>query len=179
MEEGLIPQSIILVILLGLSAYFSGTEAAFFSLSSLEQDFLKRRTSPFLRRILESILSSPDEILITILTGNMLVNVIAATLAELLGARLFTVDSELFSIIVMTTLLLLIGEMTPKNLAVRHSQTFARAAAVPLFYIYHIFKPLRSFLNLFNTAINGIFPIEAADQFDMAMLMTGVRHFNH
>ncbi len=160
MDQVLMPQLIILAFLLIISAYFSGTEAAFFSLSSLEQDSLKRRSKHFLNRIMVRILSSPDEILITILTGNMFVNVIASTLAEVVGRRLFPGDSELYSIIAMTILLLLIGEMAPKNLAVRNSLRFSRAAAVPLYYIHRVLKPLRWFLNLFNILINRFFPLE-------------------
>ncbi len=163
MEEGLVAQAVILAILLFFSAYFSGTEAAFFSLSSLEQDTLKRRSPLFLRKIMEMILSAPDDILITILTGNMFVNIIASTVAGLLGDRLFAFDSELFSIIGMTLLLLLIGEMTPKNLGVRNSLAFAGVSALPLYYIHIFLKPLRWVLNLSPGLINRLFPLEVAD----------------
>jgi putative hemolysin len=147
-----------LAALLLLSAYFSGSEAAFFSLSTLEQDSLKRRSTPKLARILSRIFSSPDDILITLLTGNMFVNVFASSLGEAIGERIFPFETELFSIISMTVLLLIVGEMTPKNLAVRNAQVFSRFSAVPLNFLFVLFTPLRWFFSLFNRLVNLLLP---------------------
>ena len=154
-----------LATLLLLSAYFSGSEAAFFSLSTLEQDSLKRRSTPKLARILSRIFSSPDDILITLVTGNMFVNVFASSLGEAIGERIFPFDTELFSIVSMTVLLLIFGEMAPKNLAVRNAQVFSRFSAVPLNFLFVLFAPIRWFFNLFNRLINVLLPHrEAEDQ---------------
>ncbi len=159
MEGELLHRIVALAGLLVLSAYFSGSESAFFSLSRLEQDGLRQRAAPRLRRIIERILSSPEEVLITILTGNMLVNVFASSMAEAIGRRLFGRSSELLSIVSMTILLLLGGEMMPKNVAVRYAVGFARASAYPLYGLFVVFKPLRWFLNLFNRLVNALFPL--------------------
>jgi CBS domain containing-hemolysin-like protein len=158
MDIDLVRLFIPLITLLLLSAFFSGSEAAVFSLSRLEQDGLKRRSGSKLASILARIFASPDDILITILTGNMFVNVFASSLGEAIGERIFPFDSELFSIISMTVLLLIFGEMTPKNLAVRKAQAFVRIAGVPLHYLYRLFTPLRWFFNLFNRIVNALFP---------------------
>ena len=158
MDIDLLRLLIPLVTLLLLSAYFSGSEAAFFSLSALEQDSLKRRSGGRLSTILSRIFSSPDDILITLLTGNMFVNVFASALAEAIGERIFPYESELFSIISMTVLLLIFGEMAPKNLAVRNAQGFCRFSAVPLHYLYVLLSPLRWFFNLFNRLVNILIP---------------------
>jgi putative hemolysin len=158
MDTDLLRLLIPLATLLLLSAYFSGSEAAFFSLSSLERDSLKRRSSSKLAAILSRIFSSPDDILITLLTGNMFVNVFASSLGEAIGERIFPFETELFSIISMTVLLLIFGEMTPKNLAVRRAQSFSRFSAVPLHYLYVLFTPLRWFFNLFNRLVNLLLP---------------------
>ena len=147
MDVDLPPLLILLATLLLLSAYFSGSEAAFFSLSTLEQDSLKRRSTPKLARILSRIFSSPDDILITLLTGNMFVNVFASSLGEAIGERIFPFDTELFSIVSMTVLLLIFGEMTPKNLAVRNAQVFSRFSAVPLNFLFVLIAPIRWFFN--------------------------------
>jgi putative hemolysin len=143
MSEESISQIIILSLLLLCSAFFSGSETAFFSLSRLEQDSLKKRSSSLLKKILVRITSAPDALLITILTGNMLVNVFASTLAEILGDRFFSHESELLSIISMTLIILLFGEMTPKNLAVRNSPAFARFSALPIYCLHILFAPVR------------------------------------
>jgi putative hemolysin len=158
MDIDLLRLIIPLATLLLLSAYFSGTEAAFFSLSSLEQDSLKRRSGTKLAAILSRIFASPDDILITILTGNMFVNVFASSFGEAIGERIFPFETEVFSIISMTVLLLIFGEMTPKNLAVRKAQVFSRFSAVPLHYLYLLFTPLRWFFNLFNRLVNLLLP---------------------
>ncbi len=143
MSEESISQIIILSLLLLCSAFFSGSETAFFSLSKLEQDSLKKRSSSMLKKIVARITSAPDALLITILTGNMVVNVFASTLAEIMGDRFFSHESELLSIISMTLIILLFGEMTPKNLAVRHSPAFARFSALPIYCLHILFTPVR------------------------------------
>jgi putative hemolysin len=158
MNTELLRLLISLAVLLLLSAYFSGSEAAFFSLSTLEQDGLKKRSSARLATILSRIFSRPDDILITLLTGNMLVNVFASALAEAIGERIFPLGSELFSIISMTVLLLILGEMTPKNVAVRNAQVFSRFSAVPVHYLSIALMPLRWFFNLFNRLVNVLIP---------------------
>jgi putative hemolysin len=161
MDEPLLAQAILLLILLLFSAYFSGSETAFFSLSYFEQDTLKRTThSPRRRRILKLILENPDGILITILTGNMLVNVAASSLAERLGRSLFPLSSELLSIAAMTLLLLLVGEMTPKNLAVRKPLSFARASSLPLYGFYRLLSPLRLLLQGLNQKIGSLLKVQ-------------------
>ncbi len=164
MDAELLRLVIPLAALMLLSAYFSGSEAAFFSLSRLEQESLKRRSGSKLAAILSRIFSSPDDILITLLTGNMFVNVFASSIGEAIGERIFPFESELFSIISMTVLLLIFGEMTPKNLAVRKAQSFSRFSAVPLNYLYVLFTPLRWFFNLSNRLVNLLLPErDAAD----------------
>ncbi len=144
----MVQQLVFLIFLLLLSAYFSGTETAFFSLSRLEIESLKRKNSPYLVRILTTILSSLDDVLITILAGNMVVNVFASAIGEELGARFFPgIESEILSIALMTTLLLVVGELTPKRIAVNHSRAFSSFSAVPLFMLHKVFIPVRIVLN--------------------------------
>ncbi len=164
MDVDLLRLLIPLFTLLLLSAYFSGSEAAFFSLSTLEQDSLKRRSSSKLARILKRIFSSPDDILITLLTGNMFVNVFASSLGEAIGEKVFPFESELFSIISMTVLLLIFGEMAPKNIAIRNAQAFSRFSAVPANYLYVLFTPLRWFFSFFNRLVNFLLPYGDAEE---------------
>lgn len=160
MSEESISQIIILTLLLLCSAFFSGSETAFFSLSRLEQNSLKKRSSYLLKKILARITSAPDALLITILTGNMLVNVFASTLAEIMGNRFFRHESELLSIVSMTLIILLFGEMTPKNLAVRHSLAFARFSALPIYCFHILFAPARRVFHGISDWIISLFPGE-------------------
>ncbi|MQY76034.1 MAG: DUF21 domain-containing protein [Spirochaeta sp.] len=162
MSEEILLKIIILSLLLICSAFFSGSETAFFSLSRLEKDSLKKRSSSLLKKILARITSAPDALLITILTGNMLVNVFASTLAEIMGDRLFRHKSELLSIISMTLIILFFGEMTPKNLAVRHSLAFTRFSALPIYCLHILFAPARWVFHGISDWIISLFPDESS-----------------
>jgi putative hemolysin len=166
MDASLLKNLIPLVVLLVASAYFSGSEAAIFSLSSLERDLLGRKTGPRLGYVMKLLQGSPDQILITVLTGNMFVNVFASSIGEAIGARLFSVEAQLFSIFTMTALLLVTGEMMPKNLGIRHASEFVRFSAGPLYYLLKLFAPIRWFLNLFNIVVERLFPVRDDERED-------------
>jgi len=166
MDVELLQKLFPLVLLLAGSAYFSGSEAAFFSLSGLDRDLLSRKAGSRLGAVMKQIQSSPDQILITVLTGNMFVNVFAASLGEAIGVRLFHEESELLSIVTMTALLLVVGEMMPKNLAVRNAPEFVRFSSGPLYYLLKVLAPVRWFLNLFNLAVERLFPTRREPQQD-------------
>ncbi len=146
-EESFIQLAIFIVLLL-LSAFFSGSETAIFSLNLIEKENLKRKAGSKLKSFLNLIVTKPDHVLITILTGNMIVNVFATML---FGTLFFQEErdtvSTLISISIMTGILLVIGEMTPKNIAVRSSLSFTRFIAVPLYIMYVLITPLRFALN--------------------------------
>jgi putative hemolysin len=164
MDVGLLQKLIPLLLLLAGSAYFSGSEAAFFSLSGVDRDVLSRKTGKRLSAVMRQIQSSPDQILITVLTGNMFVNVFASSLGEAIGVRLFRQESELLSIVAMTGLLLVLGEMMPKSLGVRNASEFVRFSSAPLYYLLKVLAPVRWFLNLFNLAVERLFPTRQAPQ---------------
>ncbi|MBN2738661.1 MAG: HlyC/CorC family transporter [Spirochaetales bacterium] len=140
-----------LVFFLVLSAYFSGSESAFFSLNRLERDELLRKTPVAKKSIIKEILASQESILVTILTGNMIVNVIAtdlfATSLSRQAAEHFPfMSEEVFSMVVMTPLILIFGEMVPKNIAVRHSLRFSQLSVGPLQVFKRLFSPVTGFL---------------------------------
>ncbi|MFP4384952.1 MAG: hemolysin family protein [Spirochaetia bacterium] len=132
----------ILVILLTFSAFFSGTETAFFSLNGLERESLRKNSKGKKQGFIQLLFTNPDQVLITILTGNMLVNVFATTFSDVVGAELVGKGSELFTILIMTPLLLIFGEMTPKNIAIRHSMSFAAFSSSPAGVIHRLLLPI-------------------------------------
>jgi CBS domain containing-hemolysin-like protein len=131
-----------LAALLLLSAFFSGSETALFSLSRFQVQRLGE-SGGGTGRAVARLLSRPRRLLITILVGNMFVNVASATLVATVATRLLG-DSGVGAAIGVTTLLLLIfGEVTPKTFAVRHAEGVARAAALPLLGFSWLIMPLR------------------------------------
>lgn len=149
------------VILIFLSAFFSGSEAAYFSFSKEMIERLKESTTSSALRIV-ALLKNPRQLLITILVGNTIVNVSAATLAALLtadvSARLgFSHKIAILSeVLAVTIVLLILGELTPKIIAVKNSLYFARFAATPLRFIAIIFYPIVVILNRFPGLISGL-----------------------
>ncbi len=148
----------ILAFLLFLSAFFSGSETALFSLNSLEKDALRRRSTGKNAEFTARFFSHPDDILVTILTGNMFVNIFSSAIAEAIGARIFKEAAELLSIAAMTVLLLIIGEMTPKNLAIRHALKFSTKSTFPLKVIHTLLRPITLPLSRIRRSVLSYFP---------------------
>ncbi|NQV30143.1 MAG: HlyC/CorC family transporter [Candidatus Marinimicrobia bacterium] len=143
----LVWQIILFVVLLGISAFFSGSETALFNLKRQDLDKLKHDIAPSSRLIVR-LLKTPKRLLITILAGNTIVNVILASMAALITAEIATqsgvnqVLALVVEIIVLTIVLVILGEITPKVLAMRHSLGFASRIAGTLSVIFKLFSPI-------------------------------------
>ncbi len=129
-----------LALLMILSAFFSGTETATFSLQAIDREVLKTRGKK--GRLLERLRSRPRRLLATILMGNELVNVSLSSLSAGMIAQLVP-DRPWVNILVVTPFLVLFGEVVPKNLAFRFRRTWALWAAQPLALFYFLITPLR------------------------------------
>ena len=151
----------IFLVLIALSAFFSGSEAAFFSLSKEMVERLKESSSRTAKRIV-NLLAKPRFLLIAILVGNTLANVAAATVAALLTADLssyFSLSEELailIEVVVVTLVLLIFSELTPKVFAVKNSYKFAAAVSMPLQVVSSILYPVVIVLDKFPTLISGL-----------------------
>ena len=139
---------LILFLLLG-SAFFSGTEIAYTSLSKLK---LKRDAEDpsFLHKLVGFIYNHYDYALSTVLVGNNLVNIGATSVATVLAVNLAArMDGQLTDdaastivTVVMTVLILIVGEITPKMIARRCSDAIAKFAAWPLLILMILFFPV-------------------------------------
>jgi putative hemolysin len=157
-DDPLLVRAIVLGVLLILSAFFSGSETAFFSLNSLEKDALRRQSKGKSARFVATLFARPDEILATILTGNMFVNIFASSISEAIGSELFREGARFISIGAMTVALLLIGEMTPKNLAIRHSLKLSIFSSRTLYYIHLLLRPVTAPLGAIRHAVLSLYP---------------------
>ncbi len=137
---------IILLILIGFSAFFSGSETAFSSVNKIRLRAYveeKRRGSKRALKIAENF----DNTITTILIGNNIVNIASATIAtalfmELLGERLTESLILVVSTFIMTFIVLIIGEIFPKSIAKRHAEKFAMTVSGFLSVLITIFKPI-------------------------------------
>jgi len=141
-----------LVILLLFSAFFSASEVAFFSLKKkkLEEDF---KSSGIILRYASNLILYPRRLLITILIGNTLTNV-AASIVSVSLALDIAVQNNLsvnlvltFQILLLTVLVLLLSELTPKVFASRYTQLTVRLTVLPLYLFTILIYPVAEMLS--------------------------------
>lgn len=114
---------IALVLLFICSAFFAMSETALFSLDTLHLGRI-RRSHPKAAERIEGVLATPARILSTILIGNTIVNVVISVLGYSVIEKLAPSYAEIISVPVILVLLLLLGEVTPKKIAIRMPERF-------------------------------------------------------
>lgn len=147
MEIDWFSQILLLIILLIASAFFSGSEVAFFSIKQkdLAASF---KSSKLIYRYANNLVSYPRRLLITILVGNTFANVaasivsvsIAIEIAKIYGLKINIVLT--IQIILITIIVLLFSELLPKIFASKHPTLFVKIASVPLYIISTILYPV-------------------------------------
>lgn len=137
-----------LVALLLLSAFFSSSETALFTINALHIARIRKR-KPEIAVRLETLLASPTRLLSTILIGNTIVNVSCAALGFAILSGLGVPHAEAVAIPSMTILLLLVGEVIPKRFAMQQAAKTAALYARPLAACIWLFTPARLLLERF------------------------------
>lgn len=123
------------------SAFFSGIEIAFFSVSELKLRAMaesgdgKAKMAHYLR-------SNPQRLLSTILIGNNLANIAAASLATLIALRLFGSHAVAIVTALLTLIILIFGEIVPKTLATKHALAVAVWVAYPIYGLEKLLTPI-------------------------------------
>jgi putative hemolysin len=131
---------VLFVICLFLSAFFSGSETAFISLQKVRVQSLidnKVRGAKLVSRMIDK----PERLLSTILLGNNFVNTAAAALATALAIKFWPEHGVLISTIVVTVLLLIFCETTPKTIATRHAEGLSLFFARPIRALAWVLTP--------------------------------------
>jgi len=129
---------IVLIILIFVSAFFSGSESAFFSLGEIDRIEIEKSKKKN-RKLLLKLLADREKLLSTILIGNNLVNIAASALNTALAihyAPIIGISVELsvsLFVIMLTLLILLFGEITPKTIAIAHNRNVSLIVS-PLIY---------------------------------------------
>lgn len=141
---------LVILILLFFSALISGSETAFFSLSPSDIDTLKVRGSKKDMSIIQ-LLTKPKQLLATILISNNFINVSIVILSTYITANLFNLQSNellifFIQVIVVTSILLIFGEIIPKILSNNEPIAVATLMVMQLKFLIWIFKPLSSIL---------------------------------
>ena len=142
MELQLIIELLLFAILMGFSAFFSSSETAFFSLNPVQLEQMRRDDNSKLD-LIKHMLSEPRRLIVTILIGNEFVNVAASVISASIVITLLGAENKYFNLIIMVPILLLVGEITPKTLALRHNVAFATAQSQPIALFEKLITPIR------------------------------------
>ena len=140
------------------SGFFSSSETSLFSLNKLQLEQMRRDDNPR-TRLIERLLSEPRRLIVTILIGNEFVNVAASVISAAIVIRFLGADSKLVNLLIMIPILLLVGEITPKTLAIRNNVAFATFQSRPIELFARLISPVRWAVRLvaewFTTLIVG------------------------
>lgn len=149
----------VICVLLTMSAFFSASETALFSLSSIERKRIGERTDPR-GRFLAQLIAKPTDALITILIGNMIVNTVLTCYVTLLVIKYFGYQWLGIALSAFTLVLLMVGEIFPKNIALVYGGGIAAFVAVPLGVCSYVFKPLVIILSRVTEKVLALFQAE-------------------
>ena len=141
-----------LIGLLALSAFFAGVETAFTSLSRMKVERLideKKKNSGIIKKIKDN----EHRFLITVLICNNLVNIAAASIAAFVATNMFGNKGVGIATGIMTFIILVFGEITPKTIAIRHAEPISKITAWPVYALMTVLSPLAW---LFDMITKGI-----------------------
>jgi len=148
--------SIAILVLIGLSAFFSSSEIAMFSLAKHRVEALVEDGVPEAEAVRE-LKSDPHRLLITILVGNNIVNIAMSSIATgLFAIYLSQGEAVLAATFGITTLVLLFGESAPKSYAVENTESWALRIARPLRYSELVLMPLVIVFDYLTRIINRV-----------------------
>jgi len=144
---------IIFFILILMSAFFSGSETAYFNLKPHREDVSSK---------LKDLLANPRRLLVSILTGNTIINVAIGSLAAIITYRLSPNNQNLIflQVIAVSVVLIIFGEILPKTIAIRSSEKFANFVYYPLRFFMIFLHPLTLLLNGINKFVLKLVPKE-------------------
>ncbi|WP_291671432.1 hemolysin family protein [Clostridium sp.] len=145
---------ILLIIMIILSGFFSMSETALMSLSKIR---IRHMVDENVKgsKLVEKLIEDPNKLLGAILIGNNIVNIGASSLATSLALKLSGGSDKAVTIVtlVMTVLILIFGEITPKSIAKQKSENVSLIVSKPIKLVVSVFRPLVSVF----TGISSIF----------------------
>ncbi len=158
MEIALWIELVLFVVLMVFSGFFSSSETSLFSLDKRQLDQMRRDENPSLG-LIERLLSEPRRLIVTILIGNEFVNVAASVISAAIVIELLGAGNKMVNLFIMIPILLLVGEITPKTLAIRNNVAFASFQARFIDLFARLIAPVRWIVRLvaewFTTLIVG------------------------
>ncbi|MCL1105627.1 HlyC/CorC family transporter [Shewanella algicola] len=167
---------IFLLVLIVISAYFSGSETAMMSLNRYRLRHLAGNGHRGAQRALK-MLDRPDRLIGLILIGNNLVNILASAIATIVGMRLFGDMGVAIATGVLTLVVLVFAEVTPKTFAALHPERIAFPSSILLGWLLVLLSPLVKVINLITSGflrLMGIKTVKTSDALSQEELRTVV-----
>jgi putative hemolysin len=146
---------ILIVIFITLSALFSSSEAALFSLDRSKLSQMHARYSSKRTKQVKFLLSRPSLLLALLIFSNNLVNVGIAAISTTVFVNLFQEKGALISILVTGTVILIIGEILPKTIAIYSAVPLSNIVAPVLSLFYRIFYPIILVLQKISDSVSS------------------------
>ena len=152
---------IALILCIALSAFFSATETAFSAASRVKLKTIEGDQKPRAQRALE-LLEKYDSLLTTVLVGNNVVNIAGTAIATILFTRMLQNENTGATVasVVMTVVVLFLGEVGPKTLAKQQPERFAMAASPAIRAMMTVLKPVDWLFGLWRKLLSRLIPAE-------------------
>ena len=163
MDSGDAIQLMILILLILLSAFFSSAETAMTTVNKIRilglvEEGNKRA------RTLQKIIDNPGKLLSTILIGNNIVNLSASSLATTWTTRVFGSAYIGISTGILTLMVLLFGEITPKTMATIYSEKISLLYAPVIYFLMRVLTPVIFVVNKLSTGVLLLLRIDSNDK---------------
>ncbi len=148
-----------LIVCMALSAFFSGSESALFSLTKSD---LHRFSHSHLKRekAIYTFMKDPQKILITLLAGNLFVNLVVSMLSTSLMLQVWPRWGDVISIAILTPLIIIFCEISPKIIAINSYENASKKVLPALRFFHIVLTPVRALLLLFTSMMIKIFNLK-------------------
>lgn len=171
MDSSLIPYIIVMLVCIVMSAYFSATETAFSSLNQTRIKTLAEKGNKRAKLTLK-LANDYDRLLSTILIGNNIVNISLASLGTLLFVQLMGDAGATVSTVVITVVVLIFGEISPKSIAKDFPEKFAMFSAPIIQTLIWILLPFNFLFSLWKKLLSKIFKSSEDSKMSQEELLT-------
>lgn len=162
MDGSMTGQIIAIIILIFFSAYFSATETAFTSINRIKLKTQAGDGDDKAQKVLD-LAEKYDKLLTTILIGNNVVNITMTAIATVLFVGILAHNGAAVSTIVITVVVLIFGEITPKNIAKEKPEAFAKFSAPFISFLMAILTPITFIFSKWKHLIARLFKLNEED----------------
>jgi putative hemolysin len=172
MVEYILLNSLVLIILLMLSASFSAIETAFYSVDRFKvKRFVKKRRAGSIN--LQNLKKKQTTFLVTVLLLNNVVNIAAASFTTTVVLQIFPENIAIaITTFGLTFIILVFGEITPKAIAVKHADQIMLSLSGAILFGMFILSPITFVLEMFTTKVVGVYKKESLTKDEVRLIVS-------